>query len=478
MNVLSDQNNLPGVNSDEINFHDLFEIDEVQQIQDMYSDATGVASLIIHPDGTPITRPSNFTRFCKHFTFKTEQRWAACHFAGGFKHDLSHTVNRADCLICDGLWDAGAKITVSGKHLATWIFGQVRNETSDLQRLIEDAGKAGLSSEDLPQMLNELPAMSAVQFDKVSGMLYLLANQLSQKALANLVLKKKVAEQEFTIGLLKESEERYRLLFENSGDAILFTEPNGGILTANPEACRIFDRSEEEIIEVGRNGMIDMNDPEVVIALKKREITGKFKGELNFFRKDGTIFPSEVSSSIFKDSLGNIRSSMIIHDISERKRAEVALRESEDNYRMLFNTNKDSISILRIDHNGIPANFIEANDAACELLGYTRDELFSFNIADIEVDVPRDISQKRLEALQTHGRVDFETVLKDRMGHDRILDVKVVLINYFNQPALLNITRDITDRKRAEIKLHETNAFLENLINYANAPIIVWDTHA
>ena len=121
---------------------------------------------------------------------------------------------------------------------------------------------------------------------------------------------------------LQESEERFRLLFENSMDAVLLTIPDGTILKANAVACRIFGKSEEEIKRGGRNGIIDISDPRMEIALKEREEKGAFTGELRGLRQDGTTFPIEVSSALFQDSKGITKSSMIIKDITERKKFE------------------------------------------------------------------------------------------------------------------------------------------------------------
>ncbi|PKN17014.1 MAG: hypothetical protein CVU71_17870 [Deltaproteobacteria bacterium HGW-Deltaproteobacteria-6] len=121
---------------------------------------------------------------------------------------------------------------------------------------------------------------------------------------------------------LRESEERYRSLFENSMDGVLLTEPGGNILKANPAACRIFARSEAEICRIGRDGVVDASDPRLPKALEERERTGRFAGELTFLRKDGTKFPGEISSVIFRDAEGKLKTSMIIRDISGRKQAE------------------------------------------------------------------------------------------------------------------------------------------------------------
>ncbi len=127
---------------------------------------------------------------------------------------------------------------------------------------------------------------------------------------------------------LRESEERIRSILENSLDAILLTAPDGGIFAANPAACRMFGRSEDEIRRLRRFGIIDQSDPRVARAVEERSRAGRFQGELTGLRKDGTKFPIEVSTSIFVDRNGQMRTSMVIRDITERRRAEEELKTS------------------------------------------------------------------------------------------------------------------------------------------------------
>lgn len=125
------------------------------------------------------------------------------------------------------------------------------------------------------------------------------------------------------------TEEQLRFLIENSMDAILLTIPDGRILAANPAACAMFGRTEEEIIKIGREGLIDTSDLRLTDLLEERMRNKKVKGELNFRRKDGSIFPCEMSSTIFADNSGNILSSIIIRDISHFKIYQAALQEAK-----------------------------------------------------------------------------------------------------------------------------------------------------
>ncbi|MCX6637126.1 MAG: PAS domain S-box protein, partial [Acidobacteria bacterium] len=124
---------------------------------------------------------------------------------------------------------------------------------------------------------------------------------------------------------LRESETRYRLLVETSGEAIFLAAEDGAILSANPEACRMFGLSAAELHRGGRNAIVDLNDPRLAPALAERERTGRFVGELNFVRKDGTVFPAEISTVVFQDSADHSRASTFLRDISERKRAAAEL---------------------------------------------------------------------------------------------------------------------------------------------------------
>jgi len=224
-------------NENNFEFEEIFELDKLQQIQDLFSDATGVASIITKPDGTPITYPSNFCSLCSNIIRKTEKGQANC-----FKSDaIIGKFNPGGPLIqpclSGGLWDAGTSITVGGKHIANWLIGQVRNDELDEQQMLKYADEIGADKQEFLKALREVPIMSIDQFTKVTKMLCAFANEISEKAYNNLLLKKEIEESEKASKLLKESEELFKTLIYTSSDLIILSDEKG-IVTHISHQCQ------------------------------------------------------------------------------------------------------------------------------------------------------------------------------------------------------------------------------------------------
>ncbi len=111
-------------------------------------------------------------------------------------------------------------------------------------------------------------------------------------------------------------------MFARSLDAVMFTAPDGQILAANPAACRVLSLSAEEIRDRGRSGLADPSDPRWASGLRARESTGRFFGELSMLRGDGSPFPAEVSSAVFENEFGELRTVVVFRDVTDRRQPD------------------------------------------------------------------------------------------------------------------------------------------------------------
>lgn len=175
-------------------------------------------------------------------------------------------------------------------------------------------------------------------------------------------LEAEIEQRKLATKALKESEDKYRSIFENSGVAILLTSPDGRIFSANDFACKLFGYTEAEICNLGRDGLVNSSDPNLEILLKKRRQLGHASGELTFFRKDQSEFLAEVSSIIFHDREGNERTSMVLRDLTEQRIAGEALKESELRFRILAESSP--VGIFTTDEHGL-TNYV--NPRWCEI---------------------------------------------------------------------------------------------------------------
>ncbi len=142
-----------------------------------------------------------------------------------------------------------------------------------------------------------------------------------------LEINRDITEQKRSEQVLRESELKFRSLFESSLDAVFLTVPRGDVLAANRAACEMFGMTEAEICRVGMRGLTD-DEAQHVVAMGEMQRTGRLvKAELSYVRSNGQRFPAEVDSVILSGDQS--RSFVILRDITDRKRSEQALIQSE-----------------------------------------------------------------------------------------------------------------------------------------------------
>ena len=248
---------------------------------------------------------------------------------------------------------------------------------------------------------------------------------------------------------------RFKQLVENSGEAILLTQPDGAILSANPEACRMLGRSEEEICALGRAGIVDPTDPRLASGLEEREQTGRATRELRFVRGDGTTFPVQVTSRVYSDHEGMLRTSTVILDLTDRERAEAA------NARLAAIVESSDDAILSEDLDG---SILTWNRGAERLYGYAAGEVVGKSISVLAPPGSEDQLMTLFPLIRRGESVrhtETVRVRKDGSSIDVLIGISPIRDAAGVVVGVSTITHDITARKRAERLMGATSEILE-----------------
>ena len=262
---------------------------------------------------------------------------------------------------------------------------------------------------------------------------------------------------------LRETRLYLRALFDNSLDAILVTNDEARYIDANPAACAMVGYTHDELVQLS---VMDLTEPafrEEGWAMWKEFLTkGSNCGEYSVVHKDGTLIQLEFRA--VANILPGIHVSSI-RDITERKRAEAALRTSEERYRELFENAKDAL----YGHD-LKGRYTSVNRAAERLSGYSREDIIGKKFTDF---VPPGqfelINEYFCKKLVEEGETTYETTVIRRDGQRVAVEVSSHLIYENNIPvAVQGTARDITERKRSEDQLRQAKDFSENLIQTAN----------
>ena len=256
---------------------------------------------------------------------------------------------------------------------------------------------------------------------------------------------------------------RYKTLFEQVNAATFMTTLDGKILEVNQKSCELLGYAWDELMQLSLKDILPA-------STDWSELIGEIssKGGINFetenIRKDGTHVPVDISTSLFEME-GRPVMLALIQDITERKKAEKKLRESEQKYRGLFECTTDGIMVL--DARG---EILDINGWALELFGFEREDMIGNNFLSMGLLTPKSLSivVKQFEELLSDKIArKHETEIRDKNGN--ILSTELssfFLLRKDNEVVnFVVIVRDISDRKQAEIKLANEHELLQTLMD-------------
>ncbi|MBN2034003.1 MAG: PAS domain S-box protein [Deltaproteobacteria bacterium] len=262
---------------------------------------------------------------------------------------------------------------------------------------------------------------------------------------------------------LRESETRFREMADLLPQAVYETDAQGILTYANRHAFDLFGYGREDFEKrLSVLGMLISEDRGRATRDIRSVLAGNPSGiehEYRALRKDGTSFPVAIYSSpiVHEGSIVGLRG--ILVDMTEHKRAEDALQESEALFRNLFEHHA-AVKLIIDVANG---NIIDANAAAVEFYGWTREQLRQMKIQDINTLSPEEVEQEMKKAI-ARERIHFEFRHRRADGSIRDVDVFSSKIEAKGKALLHSIIHDITERKRAEEALRESEEKYRNIL--------------
>ena len=268
---------------------------------------------------------------------------------------------------------------------------------------------------------------------------------------------------------LRESEQRWSTTLSSIGDAVIATDLSGRVMFMNGVAEELTGWTLNETTEkpirhvfhiINEQNRQEVEDP-VAKVLEKGMIVG-LANHTVLIRKDGTEVPIDDSGAPIKDKDGNIEGVVLIfRDITERKKAEEAMRESEERFSKAFKNSPVPQIITRFGD----FRYVDANESVLRLLEYTREELIGHTSAELTLLVDSNKRDQGISAVREQGELrDLETKVRTKSGKIITVLTSTEPISLNGQKHLINTFIDITLRKQMQAKLEEYSKNLEKLV--------------
>jgi len=264
------------------------------------------------------------------------------------------------------------------------------------------------------------------------------------------------------------SEEKYRALFDVSPDVIVVMDPDGGIIEANHAAAGLTGYAPGELRGMSIRDLVPperARDADAVFTRFWRR--GQQEGTLELATKDGSRVLVAYSAATLKQEGRNCVMA-VARDVSQQVRSETALRDSEAKYRRMFSSSRDGMFLETLD-----GHLLEVNQAACDMLGYTRDELLRKRLDELVPEETRTWLPQIAQALLRDRFFYGEAVNLRKDGSEVPVEISCSLVEPGDETLVLVSIRDISERRGAERRLRESEENFRALAENAQDGIAI-----
>jgi PAS domain S-box-containing protein len=273
---------------------------------------------------------------------------------------------------------------------------------------------------------------------------------------------------------LRQSEEKYRTILENTEEGYYELDLAGNFIFFNDSMCRIYGYPREELMGMNYRQYMDQETAKKAFRAYNQVYRTGEPGRLfdyPLIRKDKTMRYVEASILLQKDLSGNpIGFRGIVRDITDRKQAEERLKESEAQFRTLFEAIPDSILVH--DDEG---TILHVNEIGARQLEWSAKDLAGRNLREIVTPENRALIADHIRETLKTGWCRFETTYVSRSGWKIVVEVNDRPIKFGKKKAILRVARDITERKQAEKKIRESEEKYRDLVENINDILYITD---
>jgi PAS domain S-box-containing protein len=262
---------------------------------------------------------------------------------------------------------------------------------------------------------------------------------------------------------LKQSEELFKAIFENSLNPIMIADDAGNYLKVNQAAAGMFHYPVERMLKMNVGDIQTIVSPDAAKRYQEYLAKGFEIGEFDFIRPDNSMAIAQYHAVRVRENF-NLS---ILSDITERKLAEGKLKESEAKYRQLYEFNQMPIAIFDVD----TLNFLSVNNAWVDKYGYTKEELLSMTILEIRPESERERVKESVR--QVSDCLENVGEYQHKKKNGEIIKVEIIRYDlvFEGKNAKLVFANDITDRKLAEAALEQSRSELKAI--YELSPVMM-----
>ena len=365
------------------------------------------------------------------------------------------------------MWDMATPIVIGGRHMGNLFVGQFffADERVDRELFRRQAQQYGFDEKAYLAALERVPRWTRERVDTIFKFYVQFAEMISELSYSNLQLARTLAEKERLLEVHKKSEEKFKSYIEHAPYGVFVADEEGRYLDVNKAACRLTGYPRDELLNMS---IIQLAAPERQTTAREHFKTvverGFVTGVEPFIRKDGSLRWWSVTAV----RLSEMRFLGYAEDITERKRAEEAVQKSAAKMRSIFRAAPTGIGLVS------DRQLLEVNDRLCELIGYSRDELVG---CDARLLYPADddyeyVGREKYRQIREQGTGTVETRFQHKDGSILNVLLSSTPLDLSDLSAGVTFTAlDITERKRAEEALRESEARYRYIFRTAGVPI-------